>query len=91
MSEFNVTRRKAALLATGGALAAGALSASAGPAAAYQGNMERAMASLYAALASLRDSTPNKGGHRERAMELVRRAISETQAGIVFADERGGG
>ncbi len=40
---------------------------------------------------SLRDSTPNKGGHRERAMELVRQAMAETQAGIEFANMHGGG
>jgi hypothetical protein len=32
-----------------------------------------------------------KGGHRARAMELVNQAIAETQAGVEFADEHGGG
>jgi hypothetical protein len=53
--------------------------------------MERALSSLNEALSSLRESTANKGGHRARAMDLVRQAMDETQAGIAFADEHGGG
>jgi hypothetical protein len=49
------------------------------------------LSALNQALASLRESTANKGGHRGRAMDLVRQAIDETQAGIEFADEHGGG
>jgi hypothetical protein len=67
------------------------LCASAKSADAYQGNMERALSSLNQALASLRESTANKGGHRARAMDLVRQAIDETQAGVAFAGEHGGG
>lgn len=33
--------------------------------------MERALSSLYEALGSLREATPNKGGHRENAIQLV--------------------
>jgi hypothetical protein len=51
--------------------------------------MERALHSLHQVVESLRQSTANKGGHR--GMELVRQAIAETQAGIGFADEHGGG
>jgi hypothetical protein len=69
----------------------GLLGASAKSADAYQGNMERALSSLQQALGSLRESTANKGGHRARAMDLVRQAIDETQAGVAFADEHGGG
>jgi hypothetical protein len=58
---------------------------------AYQGNMESALSSLYQALGSLREATANKGGHRARAMDMIRQAIEETQAGIEFADEHGGG
>jgi hypothetical protein len=39
----------------------------------------------------LSESTANKSGHRARAMDLVQQAIDETQAGIEFADEHGGG
>ncbi|CAM5769417.1 hypothetical protein LMIY3S_02830 [Labrys miyagiensis] len=53
--------------------------------------MERALSSLYEALALLREATPNKGGHRVKAMQLVQQAIEQTEAGIDFADEHGGG
>jgi hypothetical protein len=59
-------------------------------AAAYQGNMEHALGSLREALGFLRDSTADKGGHRERAMSLIERAIAETQAGIDFAARKFG-
>jgi hypothetical protein len=86
-----MTRRSFAATAATGVAAIGLLGASAKSADAYQGNMERALGSLQEAFGSLRDSTPNKGGHRERAMELVRQAIAETQAGIEFANMHGGG
>jgi len=57
---------------------------------AYQGNMERALESLHAALDSLQQATPDKGGHREHAMDLIRQAIRQTEAGIRFANEHGG-
>ncbi|WP_454916084.1 hypothetical protein [Xanthobacter sediminis] len=82
-------RRHLAVLAAGAA-AAGVVGA-ATEAAAYQGNMERALGALGEAMVALRESTPNKGGHRERAMGLVQQAIDETQAGIVYANEHGGG
>jgi hypothetical protein len=85
-----MTRRSFAATAATGVAAVGLL-ASARSAEAYQGNMERALGSLQEAFGSLRDSTPNKGGHRERAMELVRQAMAETQAGIEFANMHGGG
>ena len=53
--------------------------------------MERALSALEAAMASLQAATPNKGGHRERAMRLIERAKGEVQAGIDFAYEHGGG
>jgi hypothetical protein len=71
--------------------AIGLLGASAKSADTYQGNMEHALSSLYQALGSLRDATANKGGHRAKAMDLVGQAIDETQAGVEFADEHGGG
>jgi hypothetical protein len=83
----DTTRRELARLATGSAIAVAAIAATTTQASAYQGNMERAMSSLYEALAALRESTPNKGGHRENAMQLVQQAIQETQAGIEWADE----
>jgi hypothetical protein len=90
MFDSKLSRRGLVTVATGVA-AVGALGATVGTANAYQGNMERALSSLYSALADLKESTPNKGGHRERAMDLVGQAIAQTQAGIEFANEHGGG
>ncbi len=50
-----------------------------------QPNMQAALNSLQAARASLIESRPNKGGHRERAINFVDSAIAETQAGINYA------
>ncbi|MGY3602667.1 MULTISPECIES: hypothetical protein [unclassified Bradyrhizobium] len=91
MNDAILTRRGFAATAATGLAAIGLLGASVRSASAYQGNMERAVGSLHEALQSLQESTPNKGGHRERAMDLIRQAIAETQAGITFADEHGGG
>jgi hypothetical protein len=85
------TRRGFAATAATGIATIGLLAATAQSAEAYQGNMERALASLHQALQSLQEATANKGGHRARAVELVRQAIEETQAGVAFADEHGGG
>jgi hypothetical protein len=73
------------------ALSAPALALSALPAEAYQGNMERALSALGAAMQSLQAAAPNKGGHREHAMHLIERAMGEVQAGIDFAYQHGGG
>ena len=91
MVDSKITLRGFAAGAATGMAAIGLLGASVRSADAYQGNMERALGSLNEALASLRESTANKGGHRNRAMELVRQAIEETQAGVEFADDHGGG
>jgi hypothetical protein len=76
----------AAAGAAGSALALSAL-----PAEAYQGNMERALSALEAAMQSLQAATLNKGGHRERAMHLIEHAMGEVQAGIDFGYQHGGG
>ena len=89
MTESNATRRQfVALTAT--VVAAAAL-VGATPASAQQGNMDAALGALQAALDALHRATPNKGGHKERAAQLVIQAISEVEAGIAFADEHGGG
>jgi hypothetical protein len=87
---FTPRRRDLVRIAAAGA-AGSALAVAAAPALAYQGNMERALSALEAALVSLQAATPNKGGHRERAMRLIERAIGEVRAGVDFAYEHGGG
>ena len=55
------------------------------PAYARQPYMESALQHLREARASLQRATPNKGGHRERAIELVNQAIAQVEAGERFA------
>jgi hypothetical protein len=91
MTEFTLSRRNM-MAATGLALASGSIAALASsPAMAEQGNMDAALRQLQNALDSLHRATPNKGGHKERAAELVMQAMAEVQAGIDYAAEHGGG
>lgn len=91
MTTLDTSRRDFFRIAAASAVAATAVAATAGDALAYQGNMERALSSLYEALGSLREATANKGGHRANAMQLIQQAIDQVEAGIDYADERGGG
>ena len=50
-----------------------------------QPHMQAAMNHLTAARDELTAAEANKGGHRERAIELVNNAINEVQLGIDFA------
>ena len=52
---------------------------------ANQPNMQAALSSLQAAKAELIQARPNKGGHRERAMDLIQQAVVQVQQGIDFA------
>jgi hypothetical protein len=52
---------------------------------AAQPNMVNALGSLQAAHAELLKATPNKGGHRERAIGLVDQAIQQVREGISYA------
>jgi hypothetical protein len=81
-----LTRREVAALAAGGTLAATLVGISATPAAARQGNMDHALVSLREARRALQEATPNKGGHKERAIELVDRAIDQVRQGIEWAN-----
>ncbi len=54
-------------------------------AAASQPFMQEALRALNAALVSLENAVPNKGGHRARAITLVSQAIKEVRAGIAYA------
>jgi hypothetical protein len=84
------SRRDMVRIAAAGA-AGSSLTLTALPAEAFQGNMERALSALGAAMQFLQASAPNKGGHRERAMRLIEHAMGEVQTGINFAYQHGGG
>ena len=82
-----LTARLRQALPLGAAFAAGAVF-SAGIASADQPNMQNALSQLYGAQASLRAAAPNKGGHRDAALNLVARAIEQVQLGIAYAAGR---
>jgi len=84
------TRRQLLRFAAMGTLAAPAIAGFAQSALAEQGNMERAIAELRTALHSLREATPDKGGHKAKAVNLIEQAIGEVQAGIDFAARKFG-
>jgi hypothetical protein len=50
-----------------------------------QPHMSETVSFLQSARSELAAATPNKGGHRERALGLIDQAISEVRAGIAFA------
>ena len=50
-----------------------------------QPHMGETVTLLQSARAELVQATPNKGGHRERALGLIDQAIGEVRAGIAFA------
>ena len=55
----------------------------AGFALAAQPHMQAALKALKNSRAELQTATPDKAGHRVKAIELVDQAIAEVQAGIV--------
>jgi len=71
-----------------GGTAAGLLGAAAfgAPARAAQPNMEMALGHILEAQIDLRAATPNKGGHRDRAIELLREAERQVRLGIDVGD-----
>jgi hypothetical protein len=52
-------------------------------------HMSAALGHLEQAKAELEKATPNKGGHRERAMQLVDQAIQQVQAGEAYYEQHG--
>ncbi|MBM3463520.1 MAG: hypothetical protein FJX76_15585 [Armatimonadetes bacterium] len=56
-----------------------------GRATADQPHMQNALAALQTAQTELQLAKPNKGDHRDRAMELVGQAINQVQLGINYA------
>jgi hypothetical protein len=67
------------------AIAATLLGLGAGYAIGAQPHMTASIALLQSARAELQAALPNKGGHRERGLQLIDQAIGEVQAGIAFA------
>lgn len=67
------------------ALAAIALSLGIGYAIGAQPHMTASITLLQSARAELQAALPNKGGHRERGLQLIDQAIGEVQAGLAFA------
>jgi hypothetical protein len=65
---------------------AGAIILSGGIAVAEQGNMDAALVHLQEAKAALERAEHNKGGHREKALEDVNKAIRHVQEGIEYAN-----
>jgi len=51
-----------------------------------QPHMQNALASLQRAANQLHDAAADKGGHREKAIELVNAAIAQVREGIKFAN-----
>ncbi len=49
-----------------------------------QPRMQEALGHLRAAQASLEAATPDKGGHRVKAIALTKKAIGQVEAGIKF-------
>jgi hypothetical protein len=49
--------------------------------------MQAALGSLQQARSYLVRATPNKGGHRDRAINLVNQAINETEAGMAYSSD----
>ena len=54
------------------------------PVSADQPRMRAAREDLEKGMKSLRKATPDKGGHREKAMDLVARAINAVNNGIEY-------
>ncbi len=53
-----------------------------------QPHMRSALGSLEAALGQLQKATPDKGGHRVKAIDLTKDAIEEVKKGIAFDNRR---
>ncbi len=74
-------------LAVAGVIVAATFSgAGAGVAYAFQPHMINARDHLNQALFELQTADPDKGGHREMALDLTHRALDQVNQGIEFAD-----
>jgi len=59
-----------------------------GMCAADEPHMRAALEHLRQARHQLEKAVPNKGGHREKAIELIDRAMEQVKAGIEFGEHR---
>jgi hypothetical protein len=82
MERNDMTTSSARALVLGAAIAA---SMGIGYAIGAQPHMAETITILQSARAELNQATPNKGGHRERALGLIDQAIGEVRAGMAFA------
>ena len=56
----------------------------------HEPHMSAAMGHLQQAKSELEKAAPNKGGHRERALQLVDQAIQQVQEGEAYYQQHGG-
>jgi len=56
----------------------------------HEPHMSAALGHLQEAKAELEKATPNKGGHRERAMQFVDQAIQQVQQGEAYYQQHKG-
>ena len=56
----------------------------------HEPHMSAALGHLQEARAELEKAAPNKGGHRERAMQLVDQAIQQVQQGEAYFQQHKG-
>jgi hypothetical protein len=82
MERIGMTTSSARKLLLGTAIAA---SMGIGYAIGAQPHMAETITILQSARAELTLATPNKGGHRERALGLIDQAIGKVRAGMAFA------
>jgi len=64
----------------------GLVAGCAGPRVDHQPRMDAALEDLRAARQELERAAPNKGGHREKAIELIDRAINQVKEGIEYGE-----
>ena len=83
--KMEISLRSLGSLAASGLAAAPVLVSGVDAAHADQPFMQEALAALRGARNALLNAAPNKGGHRNRAIALIDKAISEVVAGIEFA------
>ena len=56
----------------------------------HEPHMSAALGHLEQAKAELEKATPNKGGHRERALQLVDQAMQQVKDGEAYYEQHGG-